>query len=340
MTKRALITGITGQDGAYMAKLLLSKGYKVFGGRRRSSSANGWRLRELKIEDEIYMIDFDITDPDSCKRLVEQAQPNEIYNLAAQSFVGASFTQPYYTTQATGLGALNMLEAARNTRARFYQASSSEMFGGSEHDVVQTETTPFNPKSPYAAAKVFAHSIAKIYREAYDMHVSCGICFNHESPLRGREFVTRKITHGLAMLATGKGGPIKLGNLDARRDWGFAGDFVDGMWRMVQADQPNDYVLCTENAPSVREFLMCAAEYNFDGLRFEDAGVHERLVANGVTVVEIDPQFYRPAEVNMLQGSYALVKQMLGWQPETPFQTWVQEMVRADESRVARGVDN
>jgi GDPmannose 4,6-dehydratase len=345
--KRALITGVTGQDGAYLASLLLSLGYKVFGGVRRTSSPNDWRLRYLNLtyHPNLELIPFDITDHVSCIGLVDTAQPEEVYNLAAQSFVGASFSAPLHTMMATGLGALNMLEAVRkaNKDARVYQASTSEMFGG-DGPGPQNEKTEFKPRSPYGAAKLAAHHLARIYREAYDMHVSCGILFNHESPLRGEEFVTRKITMGVARMARDlNAGPVLLGNLYARRDWGHAAEYVGGMQQMLQAERPGDYVMATGRTTSVGRFAGMAAktagfepEYREDGRPLPDGGKSEIVdTGTGRVLFAVAPQFYRPNEVHVLCGDASKAREAFGWKAELPVERLVDDMVLADLKRLA-----
>ena len=276
--KIAFVTGVTGQDGAYLSRLLLEKGYKVFGGIRRLSSQNPWRLDELGVTQNknFHLIDFDLTDPFNSLRVLNSVEPDEVYNLAAQSFVGVSFDQPYATAQITGLGALNLLEAIRevNPKIRYYQASTSEMFGKVQ-TIPQTETTPFYPRSPYGVAKLYAHWLTVNYRESYGIFASSGILFNHESPLRGLEFVTRKITHAAAMIKFGKQEVLELGNLNAKRDWGFAGDYVEGMWRMLQADQPDTFVLATNETTTVRDFVKWAFSYAGIDLLFKGSGLDE-----------------------------------------------------------------
>jgi GDPmannose 4,6-dehydratase len=318
---RALITGITGQDGAYLAQFLLSKGYEVFGLLRRSASSNlmGERLRWLGVEDRVRMLDGDIADLSSLLRVIEEAEPDEVYNLAAQSFVKASWQQPLLTGQITALGANNLLEAIRLLRpsARFYQASSSEMYGLAQAER-QNERTPFYPRSPYAVSKVYAHWITVNYRESFGLHASAGILFNHESPLRGIEFVTRKITDGAARIKLGLAETLPMGNLDARRDWGHARDYVKAMWLMLQQPRPDDYVVATGRTASVREF--CRLAFAHVGLDFERH-------------VTVDPSFLRPAEVDVLQGDAAKARQVLGWRPETTLEEMVAEMVEADLKR-------
>lgn len=340
--KVAIITGITGQDGAYLAELLLSKGYKVFGTYRRTSSVNFWRIEELGIDNDpnLHLVEYDLTDLSTHIRLFEKAQADEVYNLAAQSFVGVSFDQPATTANITGVGALNLLEAIRiaNSKIRFYQASTSEMFGKVQA-VPQTETTPFYPRSPYGVAKLYAHWITINYREAYDIFGACGILFNHESPLRGREFVTRKITDGVAKILLGKLKCIELGNLDAKRDWGYAREYVEGMWRMLQADAPDTYVLATNRTATVRDFVTMAfraggIDVEFNGQGTDEVGVDKKT---GATVVKVNPRFYRPAEVDMLIGDPAKAKRELGWEARTTLEELCAMMVEADIRRNERG---
>lgn len=318
--KRALVTGITGQDGAYLAQFLLEKGYQVYGAVRRSSTVNLERLEYLGIAEQVELVPLDLLDLGSIIRVLERVQPDEVYNLAAQSFVAVSFDQPVATGQITGLGAVNVLEAIRivNPKIKFYQASSSEMFGKVQ-TVPQNEQTPFYPRSPYAAAKVYAHWMTVNYREAYGLFACSGILFNHESPLRGLEFVTRKITHGVARIKYGLTKELRLGNLEAKRDWGYAGDYVEAMWLMLQQPQPDDYVIATGEAHSVREFAMRAFAYV--GLNWED-------------YVVVDPQFMRPADVELLVGDASKAKRVLGWKPKTTFEQLVEMMVEADLKRV------
>lgn len=340
--KTALITGISGQDGAYLAELLLQKGYKVYGTYRRTSSVNFWRIEELGIQahPNLHLVEYDLTDLGSTLALVSKTQPDEIYNLAAQSFVGVSFEQPTTTAQITGVGALNVLEAIRllNPKIRFYQASTSEMFGKVQA-VPQVEDTPFYPRSPYGVAKLYAHWITVNYRESYDIFGSSGILFNHESPLRGREFVTRKITDSVAKIKLGQLDCLELGNLDAKRDWGFAKEYVEGMWRMLQVDEPDTYVLATNRTETVRDFVSMAfkgagIDVEFKGKDLEETAVD---VASGKTVMRINPRFHRPAEVDLLIGNPAKAKAKLGWEPKTTLEELCQMMVKADLARNERG---
>ena len=332
--KKAIITGITGQDGAYLAQILLEKGYKVFATYRRTSSVNFWRIEELGIEKHpnLHLVEFDLTDLASSIRLIEQCEADEVYNLAAQSFVGVSFDQPIATAQITGIGPLNLLEAIRivNPKIRFYQASTSEMFGKVQA-VPQTEDTPFYPRSPYGVAKLYGHWITVNYRESYDIFASSGILFNHESPLRGREFVTRKITDSVAKIKLGKLDCLELGNIDAKRDWGFAEEYVEGMWRMLQADAPDTFVLATNRTETVRDFLTMAfkgagIEVDYRGQAEEE---HAIDTATGKTVMRINPHFYRPAEVELLIGDPARAKDKLGWEPKTTLEELCAMMVEA-----------
>lgn len=338
----AIVTGITGQDGAYLAELLLEKGYTVYGTYRRTSSVNFWRIEELGIENHpnLHLVEYDLTDLSSSIRLVQQCKPREIYNLAAQSFVGVSFDQPITTAEITGLGVVNLLEAIRivDSSIRFYQASTSEMFGKVQQ-VPQTEATPFYPRSPYGVAKLYAHWMTINYRESYGIFATSGILFNHESPLRGREFVTRKITDGVARIKLGKQTHLALGNLDAKRDWGYAKEYVEGMWRMLQADTPDTYVLATNRTETVRDFVTLAFKAADIELRWEGEAEQETAVdtATGNTVVVIDPKFYRPAEVELLIGDPAKATQELGWQPNTNLEALCKMMVDADLERVKNG---
>ncbi|MDR3352387.1 MAG: GDP-mannose 4,6-dehydratase [Zoogloeaceae bacterium] len=340
---RAVITGITGQDGAYLAELLLRKGYVVHGAFRRTSSVNFWRIEALGLlgHPNLALVESDLTDLSSTIRLVEASEAREIYNLAAQSFVGASFAQPITTTEITGLGALHLLEAIRivNPGIRFYQASTSEMFGKVQ-EVPQTETTPFYPRSPYGIAKLCAHWLTINYRESYGLFGCSGILFNHESPLRGREFVTRKITDAVARIRLGQQETLELGNLDARRDWGFAREYVDGMWRMLQAEEADTYVLATRRSETVRDFTRMAFKAAGIELEFRGAAEHETGVdtATGKTRVRINPRFRRPAEVDLLIGNPEKARQKLGWEAKTTLEELCAMMVQADLARVERGV--
>ncbi|MBW4046360.1 MAG: GDP-mannose 4,6-dehydratase [Proteobacteria bacterium] len=342
MDRSAIITGITGQDGAYLSGLLLEKGYTVYGTYRRSSSVNFWRLEELGVAQhpKLRLVEFDLTDLGSAIRLLQTSGATEVYNLAAQSFVGVSFDQPQTTAQITGIGALNLLEALRivNSKIRFYQASTSEMFGKVQA-VPQVEDTPFYPRSPYGVAKLYAHWMTVNYRESYGIFGSSGILFNHESPLRGREFVTRKITDSLAKIRLGKLDVLELGNMDAKRDWGYAKDYVEGMWRILQADEPDTFVLATNRAETVRDFVSMAAKAAGFNLEWQGKAEQERGIdaATGKAIVIINPKFYRPAEVELLIGNPAKVKAKLAWAPTTTLEQLCAMMVEADLRRNEAG---
>jgi len=322
VAKNALITGITGQDGAYLAKLLLTKGYRVTGVLARRATDTTWRLTELGIREDVDLADADISDLSSIIRVIDSAKPDEYYNLAAQSFVATSWNQPLLTANATALSVAIALEALRltNPKIRFYQASTSEMFGKVETQR-QDESTPFHPRSPYGVAKLFGHWITINYRESFNLHASSGILFNHESPLRGIEFVTRKVSDGVARIKLGKQKELRLGNIDAKRDWGFAGDYVEAIWLMVQQGQPDDYVVATGRSTSVRE--MCEIAFAHVGLHYKDH-------------VVIDQKFFRPAEVDVLLGHAAKATARLGWKPRTSLEDLIAMMVEADMRRVAR----
>jgi GDPmannose 4,6-dehydratase len=336
--KTAIITGITGQDGAYLAELLLEKGYTVYGTFRRTSSVNFWRIEELGIQNNpnLHLIEYDLTDLAASIRMLQVYKPDEVYNLAAQSFVGVSFDQPITTAEITGVGVVNLLEAIRivNSNIRFYQASTSEMFGKVQ-SIPQKEDTPFYPRSPYGVAKLYGHWITINYRESYDIFASSGILFNHESPLRGREFVTRKITDSVAKIKLGKLDVLELGNLDAKRDWGFAKEYVEGMWRMLQADEPDTFVLATNRTETVRDFVTMAFKAADINVRFEGAGENEFGIDadSGKVIVRINPKFYRPAEVELLIGDPAHAKKVLGWEPKTSLEELCRMMVEADLRR-------
>src|SRR6516162_9597304 len=316
MAQRALITGITGQDAAYLTKLLLDKGYEVYGAHRRSASMNVWRLHEMGVHNDVKFVPLDLMEFSNILRLVDKVQPDEVYNLAAQSFVGISFEEPIYTGDVDGIGVVRLLEAVRlvNPKIRFYQASTSEMFGKAQ-EVPQSETTPFWPRSPYGVAKVFAYWATVNYRESYGLHASNGILFNHESPRRGETFVTRKISRVVARIKYGLENALFLGNLDAQRDWGYAPEFVEGMWLMLQQDEPDDYVLATNETHTVREFAEKA--FAHVGLNWED-------------FVQHDKRYERPAEVDLLIGNGAKAKKQLGWEPKVRFDDLVRIMVDAD----------
>ncbi len=341
-TKTAIVTGITGQDGAYLAQLLLEKGYKVYGTYRRTSSVNFWRLEEVGAlgHSNLHLVEHDLTDLGASIRLMDKARPDEVYNLAAQSFVGVSFDQPITTAEITGLGAVNLLEAIRivNPKIRYYQASTSEMFGEVQQ-IPQTEATPFYPRSPYGAAKLYAHWMTINYRESYGIFGTSGILFNHESPLRGKEFVTRKITDAAARIALGQQDTLELGNLAAKRDWGYAQEYVEGMWRMLQVDKPDTFVLATNRTETVRDFVSLAfkavdIQLDWQGSDENERGIDSRT---GKVVVQVNPHFYRPAEVDLLIGNPQKACDVLGWAPQTSLEQLCQLMVEADLKRVQSG---
>ena len=356
--RKAVITGITGQDGAYLAQLLLEKGYKVYGTYRRSSSVNFWRIDEAGVSDHpnLQLVEYDLTDLSSSIRLIAETQADEVYNLAAQSFVGVSFDQPLTTAEITGKGAVNLLEAIRivNPKTRFYQASTSEMFGLVQA-IPQIESTPFYPRSPYGVAKLYAHWMTVNYRESYDLFGASGILFNHESPLRGREFVTRKITDSVAKIAQGKLDVLELGNMDAKRDWGYAKEYVEGMWRMLQAEVPDTFVLATHRTETVRDFVRLSfmsigVQLAFEGVgedecaRIEaiDKDRAESLALNpqleiGRVLVRVNPKFFRPAEVELLIGNPEKALNVLGWAPQTSLEDLCGMMVEADLRRNLAG---
>ncbi len=341
----ALITGVTGQDGAYLAELLLKKGYEVHGIKRRSSSFNTGRVDHLYRDPHLPDVRFfmhygDMTDATNLIRIIQDTQPSEIYNLAAQSHVGVSFETPEYTANADALGALRLLEAIRILRledkTKFYQASTSELYGDSPPP--QNETTPFRPRSPYAVAKLYAYWATVNYREAYKIHASNGILFNHESPVRGETFVTRKITRAVAAIEAGVQEKLYLGNMDAKRDWGHARDYAEGMWRIVQQDEPDDYVLATGEAHSVREFVEAAFLHVGIRLDWHGQGVEERGLdaQDGRVLVEVDPRYFRPTEVDFLRGDASKAQAKLGWRHGVSFDDLVREMIEADRAVVAR----
>ena len=340
--KTAIITGVTGQDGAYLAELLLKKGYKVVGTYRRTSSVNFWRIESLGVEKHpnLKLVEYDLTDLGNSIRLIQDTKPDEIYNLAAQSFVGVSFEQPLTTAEITGLGVLNLLEAIRivDKSIKFYQASTSELYGKVQA-VPQTENTPFYPRSPYAVAKLFAHWSVINYRESYDIFATSGILFNHESPLRGREFVTRKITDRVARIALGECTPLELGNIDAKRDWGFAKEYVEGMYLMLQHDEADTFVLATNVSYTVRHFVELAfavvdIPITWTGSKENEQGHHTKT---GQLIVKINPKFYRPSEVNLLIGDYNKAEKSLGWKPKTDLDALCIMMVKSDLEKVKAG---
>lgn len=338
--KRALITGISGQDGAYLSAHLLDQGYEVFGGVRRTSSRDYWRLEELSVADRVRLVDLELLEFSNILAVVRETRPQEIYNLGAQSFVGVSFNEPIFTGDVDGLAVSRLLEAIRSIdpAIRFYQASTSEMFGKVQ-ETPQREVTPFYPRSPYGVAKLYGHWMTVNYREAYGMHACSGILFNHESPLRGPEFVTRKITRGLAAQASGHDGPIELGNTSASRDWGHARDYVKGMWMMLQDATADDYILATGETHTVEDFATLAAEaagmrLEWDG---EDVGRTAHDAKSGRLIIRVNPKFFRPAEVDLLIGDPAKAKKKLGWTATTPFPALVEDMMRSDINRLRQG---
>ena len=341
--KKAIVTGITGQDGAYLVELLLGKGYEVYGTFRRTSSVNFWRLEELGVENHpnLHLVEYDLTDQSNSIRMVMEIKPDEIYNLAAQSFVGVSFDQPLATAHITGLGCVHLLEAIRivNPKIKFYQASTSEMFGEVQA-IPQIESTPFYPRSPYGVAKLYAHWMVINYRESYNIFGCSGILFNHESPLRGKEFVTRKITDSVAKIKLGKQNVLELGNMNAKRDWGFAKEYVEGMYLMLQADKPDTYVLATNRTETVRDFVTMA--FKAIDIELEWSGSEENEIAKdkstGIIVVRVNPKFYRPSEVELLIGNPEKARKDLGWEPKTTLEELCAMMVREDLRRNKLGV--
>lgn len=336
--KKALITGITGQDGAYLTKLLLDKGYEVYGAFRRTAGLNLNGLKYLGVDDKVKYLPLELLEFTNIYRAIEKTQPDEIYNLGAQSFVALSFEEPIYTADVTALGPLRVLEAIRAVKpnTKFYQASSSEMFGKVQA-IPQSEKTSFYPRSPYAASKLFAHWITVNYRESYGIFACSGILFNHESPLRGLEFVTRKITHAVARMGVGLNSELKIGNLEAKRDWGYAPEYVEAMWLMLQQDKPDDYVISSGETHSVREFVELACKKAGFAIVWEGKGVEEKGVdkETGKTLVEVSSEFFRPAEVDILLGDCSKARKKLGWQPKTTFEELVRIMVEADIKRMS-----
>ncbi len=340
--KTAIITGITGQDGAYLTRLLLNKGYRVVGTYRRTSSVNFWRLAYLGVEEHsnLELVEYDLTDLGNSIRLLEFAQPDEVYNLAAQSFVGVSFEQPRATAEITGIGVLNLLEAIRvvDKSIRFYQASTSELYGKVQ-DIPQTENTPFYPRSPYAVAKLFAHWSVVNYRESYDIFASSGILFNHESPLRGREFVTRKITDKVARIYHGDDSPLELGNIDAKRDWGYAKEYVEGMYQMLQHDVADTFILATNETYTVRKFIELAFSVVDISIEWKGKAENEKgyNTKTGKLLVQVNPKFYRPTEVDLLIGDYSKAKKAFNWSPRTKLAELCKMMVECDLQKVKLG---
>ena len=341
--KKAIITGVGGQDGAYLARYLIDLGYEIYGGYRRAVSPNFWRLNELGLlnEPNFHLVEFELTDPFNILSVVNKIRPEEIYNLAAQSFVGVSFKEPFHTANATGIGTLNILEAIKTVdkSIKFYQASTSEMFGKVQA-VPQSETTPFYPRSPYGVAKLYAHFITVNYQESYDIFASSGILFNHESPLRGLECVTRKITNTAAKIALKKAKTLELGNLDAKRDWGYAKEYVEGMHAMLQAPTPDTFVLATGVTTTVRDFVKLSFEALDIGIKFEGEGINEvGLNDKGDVIVKINPAFFRPAEVDLLIGDASKAKQKLGWSAKTDLKGLCDMMIKADLRRIEAGFE-
>ncbi|MCB9831777.1 MAG: GDP-mannose 4,6-dehydratase [Planctomycetes bacterium] len=340
MAKKALITGITGQDGAYLARLLHDQGYEVVGAYRRSASITTWRLKELGVHDKVQFVPFELSEYNNILRTLDKFRPDEIYNLAAQSFVGVSFEQPLYTCDVDGIGVARLLEAIKivDPKIRMYQASTSEMFGKVQA-VPQDEATPFYPRSPYGVAKLFAHWMTVNHRESQGMFTVSGILFNHESPLRGLEFVTRKITAALARIRVTGEGELVLGNLNAQRDWGFAGDYMRAAWLMMQQDQPDDYVIASGRTHSVRDFVNAAAAAAGIDIDWQGEGIDEvgHCRKTGRKLVSVSRDFWRPAEVDLLLGRPAKAGERLGWKPEVSFEELVRRMVESDIERVRTG---
>ena len=336
MAKTAFITGVTGQDGAYLSELLLSKGYNVFGGFRRLSTPNFWRMEELGVLNNVELIETDLLDAGSMARVLDQTKPDEVYNLAAQSFVAHSFSNPILTGKVTGLGVTNLLEAIRivNPKIKFYQASTSELYGLVQ-EIPQKETTPFYPRSPYGVAKLYAHWMTINYRESYNMFGCTGILFNHESPLRGVEFVTRKVTDAVSKIKFGKQDFFEIGNMDAKRDWGFAKEYVEGMYLMLQQDKPDNYVLATNETNTIREWIEVCFRYIGVDIAWE--GENEKEVGKdkktGIVRVKVNPKFYRPAEVELLIGDYTKAKTVLGWEPKIKYKQLAEIMMKRDLER-------
>ena len=337
MKKTALITGVSGQDGAYLSKLLLKKGYRVIGGERRSASGSLWRLKDLNIENDVEITDFELSEFTNIYRTIEKYRPDEIYNLAAQSFVGASFEMPTMTSDITGLGVSRILEAIRqiNPDIKFYQASSSEMFG-KVSETPQTENTPFYPRSPYGIAKLFGHWMTINYKEAYNIFACSGILFNHESPLRGEQFVTKKITMGLSKIKLGHIEYLELGNLDSKRDWGYAGDYVEAMYLMLQNDKPDNYVISTGETFSVKDFINTSCNELRIDIDWQGSGIDETAIdkKTGKSIIRINPKFYRPTEVDLLLGNSTKAKKMLKWKPKTNFYELVSKMIEYDYNKL------
>ena len=344
--KKAFITGITGQDGAYLAELLLRKGYKVIGGERRNASGSLWRLKKLGIEKRVHITNFELSELTNIDRAIKKYLPDEFYNLASQSFVQDSFELPIMTTDITGLGVGRILEVLRNTKKKikFYQASSSEMFGKAT-ETPQKETTPFYPRSPYGAAKLFGHWLTINYRESYNMFACSGILFNHESPLRGEKFVTKKITTALARIKLGKQDCLRLGNIDSKRDWGFAGDYVEAIYKILQQKKPGDFVISTGKTHTVRKFVETSAKLlgmkiQWRGHKLNERGIDKKT---GKTIIKIDRRFFRPAEVDVLHGDYSRARKILKWEPKTSFNELVEMMTISDyneQKKISNNLNN
>ena len=339
MSKKAFVTGITGQDGAYLAAFLLTKGYEVYGGYRRLSTPNFWRLEELGVKEKVHLIELDLLDAGNITRTLIDINPRELYNLAAQSFVAVSFEKPVLTGNVTGIGVTNLLESIRivNTDIKFYQASSSEMFGKAQ-EIPLKESTPFYPRSPYAVAKLYSHWMTINYRESYNIFGCSGILFNHESPLRGIEFVTRKISDAVARIKYKTLDNFEVGNMYSKRDWGFAKEYVEGMWMMLQQKKPDDYILATNETHTVKEFIEHAFNYIDVTLTWEGSGVKEKGIDSktGKVLVKVSPKFFRPAEVDVLMGDYSKARTILGWEPKVTFKKLVEIMVKSDLDRLKK----
>jgi GDPmannose 4,6-dehydratase len=331
--KKAFVTGITGQDGAYLAQILLEAGYKVYGGIRRTSTHNLWRLERLGIARDIELVNFELLESSNIQKVISQIQPDEFYNLAAQSFVGVSFEQPLYTASASGLSVMTILDALKtySPHTKFYQASTSEMFGKVQ-EIPQTEKTPFHPRSPYGVAKLFAHWATINYRESYNMFASTGILFNHESPLRGEEFVTRKITKGLVAIKKGELDVLELGNLDAKRDWGFARDYCEGIYKVLQHHEADDFILATGRTHSIKDFIVLACEALNIKIEFVGAGESTQVIdlARNKAIIQVNPKFYRPCEVDLLVGDPTKAQNILNWSPQTSFEDLVRVMLNEE----------
>ena len=337
--KTVFITGISGQDGAYLSRFLLEKGYRVIGGNRRTASGSLWRLEELGVSNDVEIVNFELAELTNIQRVLEKYPIDELYNLAAQSFVEASFEVPIMTSDITGVGVVRILESIRNLnpQIKFYQASSSEMFGKTQQ-ISQNEKTPFYPCSPYGISKLFGHWMTVTYREAYNLHTCSGICFNHESPLRGHEFVTRKITIAFSRIKCGEQQLLELGNLEAKRDWGFAGDYVEGMWKMLQQDVPDDYVLATGEIHSVRDFINEVAPYFHFRIEWTGSGTELKAIDknSNKTIIRVNPKYYRSTDIEELKGDSNKAIEKLGWKPKVGFKDLARMMAEADLRRYCR----